>query len=59
MANPMPGCSGGVGPNLERTACPYCNSLDTDLESIFGPTLCRSMHYCHNCQQPFEHFKAV
>lgn len=59
LAPPGERCSGGAGPNLERTACPYCGSTDTDLESIFGPTLCRSMHYCHNCQQPFEHFKAV
>ena len=59
LAPPGERCSGGGAVDLERTECPYCGSNETDLESIFGPTLCRSMHYCHNCQQPFEHFKAV
>ncbi len=30
-----------------------------EVESLFGPTLCRSIHYCHDCQQSFEHFKAI
>jgi len=38
--------------------CPHCDSDRTDLESLFGPTLCRSIHYCRNCLQSFEHFKA-
>jgi len=59
LAPPDERCSGGSVQTLERTSCPYCNSLDTDLESLFGPTLCRSIHYCRNCLQSFEHFKAV
>ena len=59
LAPPGDRCSGGLAPALERTPCPYCDSLDTDLESLFGPTLCRSIHYCRSCLQPFEHFKAV
>ena len=39
--------------------CPYCGSKNTLLENHFGPTLCRSIHYCNNCRQPFEAFKAV
>lgn len=39
--------------------CPYCGSSDTVLENPFGPTLCRAMHYCNTCQQPFEQFKAL
>jgi ring-1,2-phenylacetyl-CoA epoxidase subunit PaaD len=39
--------------------CPYCNSTDTRLENIFGPTPCRSVRYCHNCRQPFEQFKTI
>ena len=27
------------------------------LESEFGPTSCKSLHICHACNQPFEHFK--
>ena len=42
-----------------RAACPYCGSSDTVLENPFGPTLCRAIHYCNACRQPFEQFKAV
>ena len=48
------------GPDaLEKVECPFCKSTETDLESIFGPTLCRSIHYCRACLQSFEHFKSV
>ena len=39
--------------------CPYCNSPDTKLENIFGPTPCRSIRYCASCRQPFEQFKTI
>jgi ring-1,2-phenylacetyl-CoA epoxidase subunit PaaD len=45
---------------LERrtgTTCPFCGSADTVLESAFGPTLCRSTHFCRGCRNPFEAFK--
>jgi ring-1,2-phenylacetyl-CoA epoxidase subunit PaaD len=44
---------------LEQTACPYCNSENTTLKTPFGPTLCRSMHYCYDCLQAFEQFKPI
>lgn len=44
---------------LENVKCPYCDSEDTDLKSPFGPTLCRSLHYCNNCSQAFEQFKPL
>ncbi len=51
---------GAVGfPNVDQTPCPFCDSSNTEVESIFGPTLCRSIHYCHACLQSFEHFKPV
>ena len=59
LAPPSGQRSIGTQPTLERTPCPYCDSSETDLESIFGPTLCRSIHYCRSCRQSFEHFKAV
>ncbi|MEM4780771.1 MAG: 1,2-phenylacetyl-CoA epoxidase subunit PaaE [Halalkalicoccus sp.] len=34
--------------------CPYCGSTDTEREHPKGPSLCRSMHFCHGCEQPFE-----
>ncbi len=39
--------------------CPYCNSTETRLENIFGPTPCRSIRYCDSCRQPFEQFKTI
>jgi ring-1,2-phenylacetyl-CoA epoxidase subunit PaaD len=37
--------------------CPFCGSEDTVLESAFGPTLCRTTHFCRACRNPFEAFK--
>jgi ring-1,2-phenylacetyl-CoA epoxidase subunit PaaD len=39
--------------------CPYCNSTETRLENLFGPTPCRSIRYCESCRQPFEQFKTI
>lgn len=44
---------------LDKTPCPYCDSHDTEMKSPFGPTLCRSLHYCNHCLQAFEQFKPV
>jgi ring-1,2-phenylacetyl-CoA epoxidase subunit PaaD len=44
---------------LSDIPCPYCNSRNTTLQSPFGPTLCRSIHYCNQCLQSFEAFKPV
>ncbi|MFC7142556.1 1,2-phenylacetyl-CoA epoxidase subunit PaaE [Halosimplex aquaticum] len=35
-------------------ACPYCGSTETERDHPKGPSLCRSMHYCTACDQPFE-----
>ncbi len=43
----------------EVVACPYCDSKDTTVKNSFGPTLCRAIYYCNNCQQPFEQFKPL
>jgi ring-1,2-phenylacetyl-CoA epoxidase subunit PaaD len=44
---------------LETAACPRCNGTNTELKNPFGPTLCRSIHYCHDCREAFEQFKPV
>lgn len=46
-------------PLLRQTAlpCPFCDSTDTVQESAFGPTPCRSTHFCRVCRNPFEGFK--
>jgi ring-1,2-phenylacetyl-CoA epoxidase subunit PaaD len=63
----------GFAPPVPRTAgtpklvqlqskafrCPWCGSLETRLENIFGPTPCRSVRWCEGCRQPFEQFKTI
>lgn len=44
---------------LKHAECPYCGSVNTELRNPFGPTLCRSMHYCNACLQMFEQFKPL
>lgn len=46
-------------PRLPAAECPYCGSSNTTLENVFGPTLCRAIHQCADCRQPFEQFKTV
>jgi ring-1,2-phenylacetyl-CoA epoxidase subunit PaaD len=43
----------------DPAACPYCESTNTTIKNDFGPTLCRAIHYCNNCRQPFGQFKAL
>lgn len=40
-------------------ACPYCDSKNTELQSEFGSTACKAQYYCHDCDEPFEHFKCI
>ncbi|MGH2724103.1 MAG: 1,2-phenylacetyl-CoA epoxidase subunit PaaD [Actinomycetota bacterium] len=61
----------GISPHWEQTAgpvvvplmraqgvpCPYCGSDQTALESSWGATPCRAVHYCRACRNPFEGFK--
>jgi len=44
---------------LEEAFCPHCGSSNTTIKNTFGPTLCRAIFYCNECQQPFEQFKAL
>ncbi len=44
---------------LKDAACPRCGSHNTTLQSPFGPTLCRSVHYCFDCKQNFQQFKPL
>jgi ring-1,2-phenylacetyl-CoA epoxidase subunit PaaD len=44
---------------LEHVACPRCNNTNTEIRNFFGPTLCRSIHYCLDCQEAFEQFKPL
>jgi ring-1,2-phenylacetyl-CoA epoxidase subunit PaaD len=44
---------------LADVRCPYCDSGRVAMDSLFGPTQCRSLFYCRDCRQPFEAFKPV
>jgi len=57
----MSECSGvgGLQKLLQEMACPYCDGQNTQLKNTFGPTLCRSIHFCPDCLQTFEAFKPV
>lgn len=59
LAPPIRSCANITMEVLEATKCPYCDSENTRMKSPFGPTLCRSLHYCDNCKQAFEGFKPV
>lgn len=62
FAPPPPVRAGRPLPMLDATtpvACPYCGSVRTTLENVFGPTQCRSIRHCAECRQPFEAFKPV
>lgn len=44
---------------LEHAECPRCGGKNTQIKNVFGPTLCRSIHYCNNCREAFEQFKPL
>ncbi|HEX8037709.1 MAG TPA: 1,2-phenylacetyl-CoA epoxidase subunit PaaD [Chryseosolibacter sp.] len=44
---------------LEYAVCPRCGNTNTELRNTFGPTLCRSIHYCNDCKEAFEQFKPL
>jgi len=56
---PLPMVDGGGLSAAPVVPCPYCGSLRTTLENVFGPTQCRSIRHCAECRQPFEAFKPI
>jgi ring-1,2-phenylacetyl-CoA epoxidase subunit PaaD len=44
---------------MSEAACPHCGSANTTMKSMFGPTLCRSIHFCFDCRQSFQQFKPI
>lgn len=44
---------------LEAAHCPRCSGTHTELKNAFGPTLCRSIYFCLDCEEAFEQFKPV
>lgn len=57
-------CCGGadaatVTLTTSAVTCPYCGASDTRLDSPYGPTRCRQIHFCEACRNQFEHMKHV
>jgi ring-1,2-phenylacetyl-CoA epoxidase subunit PaaD len=44
---------------LDVAICPRCHSTNTVIKNSFGPTLCRMIWYCRDCQDAFEQFKPL
>ncbi len=44
---------------FDLAECPRCGSTHTTLRNAFGPTLCRMIWYCYDCQDAFEQFKPL
>lgn len=44
---------------LDTAQCPRCGSANSILKNAFGPTLCKSIWYCLECQDAFEQFKPL
>lgn len=38
-------------------ACPFCNSIDTEMIALFGMQMMTSQYYCRNCHSVFEAIK--
>jgi len=55
----LPMIDGGGPSTTPAVPCPYCGSVRTTLENVFGPTQCRSIWHCADCRQPFEAFKRI
>jgi ring-1,2-phenylacetyl-CoA epoxidase subunit PaaD len=51
----------GIAPpsSAGEVRCPWCGSDRVVMDNLFGPTQCRSLHYCRECRQPFEAIKPV
>lgn len=60
IAPPLPAQQAGLL-QLEPAPmrCPLCGSLNTSTKNTFGSTLCKSIHVCNDCREPFEGFKSV
>ncbi len=59
IAPPVAWVTGDLGTVEGVVPCPLCGSERTRLDNLFGPTLCRTIHWCPDCRQPFEAIKTI
>jgi len=43
----------------ERAECPLCSGTHVRMENAFGPTLCKMIYHCLDCNSPFEVMKQL
>ncbi len=56
---PAPQGDGTTPLRTSAIPCPWCGSANTRLDSAFGPTRCRTIQYCDDCQNTFEDMKRL
>ena len=56
---PTPQKDGMTPLRTSAIPCPWCGSTNTRLDSAFGPTRCRTIQYCDECQNTFEDMKRL
>jgi hypothetical protein len=44
--------------NTPQIRCPFCDSDDTELFSLFGQQLLTVQYYCNTCRTPFERVRS-
>lgn len=45
------------GDTQPAVRCPYCDSAETEVFSLFGSQLITAQYYCRACHTPFEQIK--
>lgn len=61
MADDGPAADDGPGDDGDaagsRPTCPFCGSVDVELESAFGGEVSKTRYYCNGCRTVFERIK--
>lgn len=48
-----------LGTTVRVVCCPQCGSRQTEEQSRFSSTACKSLWRCRSCLEPFEHIKEI
>jgi len=48
-----------LGNTVRVIRCPQCGSTNTEEQSRFSSTACKSLWRCRSCLEPFEHIKEI
>ena len=59
IAVPKRTTGGEAAQEHQPVRCPYCDAVETQMTSPFGPTRCRAIYYCNHCKNSFERMKRL